>query len=172
MDAFRLDTGFAQCPTAHRNSGFVHSVRRARDEGMPPLQTTALFDAPIAAARWQPIEGANFLRVDGNAIGNLDVPVGIIAAPARADIKQTAGQPCQVNFVSIFVLQLDQTTAATTVAEAFPLGAGHFLQRFVFPKRNIAILCAVSHSVRPRITAVVRCKLALAFCLRDSYQCA
>jgi hypothetical protein len=43
----------------------------------------------------------------------------------------------EVDFTGILVLELFQAAARAAVAQAFPLGVGHLLQRLGFPEESI-----------------------------------
>src|SRR5258708_36370666 len=45
----------------------------------------------------------------------------------------------EIDFSGILVLELFQAAARAAVAQAFPFGAGHLLQRLGFPKESLLI---------------------------------
>ena len=60
--------------------------------------------------------------------------VRVVAALAGAEVEQPAGDVGERQLVGVVVAQLVQAAAAAAVAERFPLGAGHLLERLGLPE--------------------------------------
>ena len=78
-------------PAADGNAGLMHRVGVARDQRMPPIEVASLGHQAVAAARRQPVEGADVFRRQPDAIGDLVGAVRIVLAGAQARIEQLAG---------------------------------------------------------------------------------
>ena len=84
-------------PAAHGNAGLMNRVGIARYQRMPPIEVAPLGDEAVAAARRQPVQGADVLRRQPDAIGNLVGAVRIVLAGAQARIEQLAGDMGEVD---------------------------------------------------------------------------
>src|SRR5690606_3734016 len=96
----------------------------------------------VGARLGQPIQRPHFLGRNGNAVRNVLLPLRVMRAAARAEIEQPTSKPGRVDLTRVLVLELEQAAASATIAEGFPLGIGHLLERLLFPER----LFCVSHS--------------------------
>jgi hypothetical protein len=65
------------------------------------------------------------------AVANPAPPVGIIGAAAGLDIEQSAGDVGEIDAAGVFVFEFDEASAATTVAEAFPLRRCQVFERLL-----------------------------------------
>ena len=77
-------------PPTHRDSGFMHRIRIAGDQRVPPIEVTALRDQFVAATRRQPVQLADILRRQPDAIWNLLGAILIVLAGTKAGIQQPA----------------------------------------------------------------------------------
>src|SRR3954449_10514286 len=73
--------GALHSPT-HGNTRFMHSTRIARYERVPPIKIAPLRDQFVAATRRQPVQGADVLRGQPDAVRNQFGPVCVILASA------------------------------------------------------------------------------------------
>ena len=69
-------------PPAHGNTGFMNRIGIARNQGMPPVEIAAFGHKLVAAARRQPIEGADVFRRKPDAIRDEVGAVRIVLAGA------------------------------------------------------------------------------------------
>src|SRR5437660_42642 len=104
---------------------------------MPPIEIAALGDEAIAAARRQPVEGVNIGWRQADAVRNLVGAVWIVLAGTGAGLEQAAGDMGEVDLAGILVLELLQAAARAAVAQAFPFGVRHFVQRLGFPEESL-----------------------------------
>jgi hypothetical protein len=123
-------------PPAHGNAGLLHALRPTRDQRMPPGEAAPLGEPPIGASHWQPWEFAHRFRRKFDAIPYVLLPVLIVATAAGMAIEQAAADVGVVNVAAILVLELDEATAPAAVAEAFPFGFAHLLERLGPPERR------------------------------------
>jgi hypothetical protein len=114
----------------------VYGVRIPGYEGMPPGKILALCNQAISTASGQPAKLSNVLRFQPDTIGNQRVSLRITAAPAPLFIQIPADHPGIKDFAIVFILQLVQAAAGTTVTERFPLVYSHLLKRFAQPERS------------------------------------
>jgi len=132
------DLGFSSLhPPAHGNAGFMHRIRIAGNQRMPPIEITALGDQLVTATGRQPVQGSHVLRREPDTVWNLVGPVRIILAGAQPGIQQSAGNMGEIDLAGILVLELLEATPRAAVAQAFPFGVGHLLQRLGFPKESL-----------------------------------
>ena len=124
-------------PAAHRDAGFMHGVRVARHQRMPPVEVAPLRDEAIAAARRQPGQGADVLRRQPHAVRNLVRAVRIVLARAQPGIEQPAGDVGEIDLAGVLILELFQAAPRAAVAQRLPFGAGHLLQRLGFPEQSV-----------------------------------
>ena len=58
----------------------------------------------------------------------------IVDASARVAIEQLAANIREMNLARVFVLELDEAAAAAAVAQAFPFGQTHLVERLRAPE--------------------------------------
>ena len=76
----------AEHSVAHRNPGFMHGIGITRNQRVPPVEIASLSHQFVAATRRQPVQGADVLRRQADAIGNLVGTVLVVLAGAQAGI--------------------------------------------------------------------------------------
>ena len=101
---------------------------------MPPIEIAALGHEFVAAARRQPVQGTDIGGRQPDAVRNQVGTVLVILSGAQPGIQQLAGNVGEIDLAGILVLELFQAAARAAVAQAFPFGAGHLLQRLGFPE--------------------------------------
>ena len=106
---------------------------------MPPIEVAPLRDQFVAAARRQPVQGADVFRGQPDAVRNLLGAVRVVLAAAGAGIEQFAGNVGEIDLAGILVFQLLQAAPRSAVAQAFPFGAGHLFQRLGFPEESLLV---------------------------------
>jgi hypothetical protein len=113
----------------------VHAVPVARDQRMPRIEVLPFGNEAIGAGAGQPCDGAHVLRRQPHAVGHDRKPIRIVLAAAPLRVEQSAADAGEVDLAGVLVLELGQAAFAAAVAERFPLGGGHLLQRLGFPER-------------------------------------
>src|SRR3954453_7159386 len=103
---------------------------------MPPIEVTAFRDELVAAARRQPIQGADIGRSQADAVRNLVGTIRIVLAAAGHPIEQLAADMGEVDVAGALFLELVQAAAAAAVAQALPFGPRHLFQRLGFPEES------------------------------------
>jgi len=124
-------------PSADGHAGLVDARRTSGHQGMPRIEGQPVADEAIGAGRRKPRDAAHRLRRQPDAIGHLLLPSGIIPAAASEAVEKRATDIRVEDLAAILVFQLEEAAAATAVAEAFPLGGGHRLQRLRPPERFV-----------------------------------
>ena len=122
---------------AHGDAGLVDRLVASRNQPVPPVEIPALRDQPVGAGLRQPAYGAHIGRGEPDAVGHAGEPVGVVRTPAGGVVEQAAAHRGPVDFAGILVLKLGKAAFAAAVAERFPLGGAHFLQRLGFPERLV-----------------------------------
>src|SRR6202140_4171558 len=124
-------------PPAHGNAGFVNRIGIARNKRVPPVEIAALRHELVAATRRQPVQGADVFRRQPDAVRNQLKPIRIVLAGAQSGIQELAGNVGEIDLAGVLVLKLFEAAPRTAVAQAFPFGAAHLLQRLGFPKESL-----------------------------------
>ena len=124
-DVFLVDLGFIRHLAGHRDAGVDDRLLRPRDERVPPGEVAAFSKGAVGTGGGQPLQARHIADIEADAVVDPGVAVGIIGAAAGGRVEQAAGQRRIVDFAGVLVLQLDQTTAAATIAKAFPLDSRH-----------------------------------------------
>jgi hypothetical protein len=117
-----------------RYTGLVDRFGRTGNERVPPPKILAFIDQPVGACFGKPAQPPDLLRCQLNAISNMGLPVFIVRAAARSDIKEPASDTGDRDVACILVFELDKTAPAAAVAECLPLRSRHFPQAFALPK--------------------------------------
>ena len=79
-------------PAAHGDAGLMHGVGIAGDQRVPPIEVASLGNELVAAARRQPVQGADVFRGQPDAVGNLVGAIWIVLAgaqPASSNLQET-----------------------------------------------------------------------------------
>ncbi len=87
----------------------------------------------------------HIVRVQLHTIGNMSVPVCVVAAATTVDIQQPTGHISQIEHPSVLIFQFVQTTPATAITQGFPFIAIKFGEGFNLPKRFIIEAMSVGH---------------------------
>jgi hypothetical protein len=119
-------------PAAHGDAGLVHGIGIAGDQRVPPIEVASVRDELVAAARRQPVQGADVFRGQPDAVGNLGGAVRVVLAGAGARIEQLAGDMGEIDLP---VLVLELSGGARAVAQALPFGADICSNVLVFQKK-------------------------------------
>src|SRR5689334_12024255 len=106
---------------------------------MPPIEVASFGDELVAAARRQPVEGADVFRREANAIGHLLRPIRVVLAGAGTRIEQLAADMGEIDLAGIFLFELFQAAAPAAVTQALPFGVGHLFQRLGFPEESLLV---------------------------------
>ena len=104
--------------------------------GCHHAEVLALGKASISTRGWQPVDRAHFGRRQRDAIRHTAAAVRIVAALAAVQIQQSARDVGKRQRAGVVVAQFVQAAAAATVAQRFPLFAGHLLQCLGLPERR------------------------------------
>lgn len=111
--------------------------RVAGDERVPPVEVAAFIDQPVAAGGRQPGDIRHILLGQLHAVRH-EIPAVLIAGAAAAfAVEKLAADRGEIDIAAIPFLDLVETTEAAAVAEAFPLGDGHFGKRLTLPEGQI-----------------------------------
>jgi len=90
----------------------MHGVGITRDQRMPPIEIAALGDQFVAAARRQPVQGADVFGRQPDAVRNLGRTIRVVLAGAGARIEQFAGDMGEIDLAGILILELFQAARA------------------------------------------------------------
>ncbi len=105
-------------------------------ERMPPRETATFGQTAVGTGPGHPGEVVQILTTQHDAVGDVFDPLGVIATAAARHIQQTAGDVGVMYPPGVHVLELVQAAAAAAVAQGFPFGAGHLLERLALPERS------------------------------------
>ena len=111
-------------PAPDRNTGGMNRVPVARHEPMPPHEVAPLGDEPVGTGGWQPGDAVQGFRGELDAIGNPGLSFPVARTPAGYGVEEGARDVGVVHLGRVFVLELDETTAAAAVAQALPFSLG------------------------------------------------
>src|SRR3954452_21209051 len=103
---------------------------------MPPIKVAPFRDELVAAARREPVQGADIGRGQADAVRNLVGTIRIVLAAAGHPIEQLAADMGEINVTRSIFLELVQAAAAAAVAQALPFGPRHLFQRLGFPEES------------------------------------
>src|SRR5262249_52155542 len=117
----------------------MHRLRIAGYQRVPPGEILAFRDQAVGAGRWQPLQSPDIARGESHAISHLGLAVRVVTAAAFFAIEELAAHVREQGLVRVFINELVQAAAAAAVAEAFPLGLGHFRHGLAAPKRSMWI---------------------------------
>jgi len=102
---------------------------------MPPVKRPVLGHQTIGAGWRKPAHCRHGARCQGKAIGDLFVPVGIVAAAAGVLIEEPTGDAGPVDLAGAVVFQLVQTAAPAAIAQRFPFRRRQLVELLGQPKR-------------------------------------
>src|SRR4051795_8439832 len=103
---------------------------------MPPIEVAPFRDELVAAARRQPVQGADIGGGQANTVRNLVGTIRVVLAAAGRTIEQLAADMGEIDVAGALFLELVQAAAAAAVAQAFPFGPRHLFQRLGFPEES------------------------------------
>ena len=93
----------------------------------------------VGAAGGKPGIGAYILRAQHHALRHMRLSMGVVLTLRRGAVEQRTSDCGGVNLAVVLIFKFVQTTFAATIAQAFPLAGGEFIQRGVVPPRGIHI---------------------------------
>src|SRR5688572_26420701 len=111
----------ADGPATGRLAGFVHALPTSRHQVMPFGKRLVRRPQTVGAGLGEPVEFAQTIPVEDNAIADPLLAVRIVAAAAVAPVEQFASDIGRVKDAGVFVLKLVDAAAAAAVAQRFPL---------------------------------------------------
>lgn len=105
-----------------------------------PLRETAAFgETAVGTGPRHPGEIRQILRLQDDAVRDVLKPFGIIATATTTQIQKPAGDVGVIDSASVFVFEFVQAATTAAVAQRFPFGARHLLERFTLPERSSGI---------------------------------
>src|SRR5262249_20672271 len=122
------------CGASNRYTRRVHRFGRTGNERMPPAKVLALIDQPVGARFGKPAQPPDVSRCQFYTILNMGLPVFIVGASARSDVKKPTSKTRNRNIACVLVLKLDETALTAAVAQRLPFRSRHLAQAFCFPK--------------------------------------
>ena len=127
---------FAHYAIADRHTCYVHRLRIAGDQRMPPGQILVGRPQAVGAGGRKPVEAADAAGLQHNAVGDPDLAIGVVATPACPGIQEPARDVREIDLIGVLVPKLHQAAFAATVAQRLPLLRGQLAKR-PLPKRPI-----------------------------------
>lgn len=103
---------------------------------MPPGEVSALRDQTVSTSRRQPLEAPHLVWSQSDAIAHLAAAMDIIGTAAGPGVEELASNIGEINVAAILVLQLDETAAAASIAQALPFRRRQGFERFALPERG------------------------------------
>jgi hypothetical protein len=103
------------CGASNRYTSLVHRFGRSGNERMPPAKILTLIDQPVGARFGKPAQPPDVPRCQFDTISNMGLPVFIVGAAARSNVKKFTSKTRNRNIACVFVFELDKTTLAAAV---------------------------------------------------------
>ena len=114
----------AQGEVAHAAVAAVHFLPVAADEVVPGRQVFAFCPQAVGTGRRQPAVFVAFHFPQREAVRDVLLAAGVVAATPGFDVQQFASNTGEVHFSRINVFHFVQAAQSASVAEGFPLFVG------------------------------------------------
>jgi hypothetical protein len=110
------DFALTDCSASNRYTRLMYRFGGTGNERMPPPKILALIDQPVGARFWKPAQPPDLPRCQFDTIFNTGLPVFIVGAAARSNVKKLTSKTRNSNIARVFVFELDKTASTAAVA--------------------------------------------------------